>query len=1744
MKSKKTFKLAICFIVALAISCSNTYNNLIPNDKQDILEFSLSSEDHKTRSISSEIRENYITVKVPKGTDITRLFPKAVLPKQATLFPLTLRYLQEAFPRTDVLDMALRINPAKKGLENWFLTLYEENPDFSIPPLVFPINFFYPVTFAVIGGQGGVEIYTVKVIYDDGSEPDVGDLPDPNLDESKKILSFYVPDKQKGTSTITHNTIDFMLKAGTDLRAILPEITTEPEAVAIPLTKEYLFEISSQLGLDPLTFAQGYIDSADKRAFIKGAIASSDTSNLSLAIDKIIDFTNPIQIVVLGTISKSVRLYTVTASLDKDEAYLKRIVFTKVKNPALIKDYIGEVFQEQKEVSCTLYYPYEYGTSGDEKAFNLILDSQYTGSNLTIEYNGKEYSLNDEVPFKPIKMGNELYYLGNARAKLHVDNGGMRKTYSLKLTFKEDPDTIRSITDFRFETFYNSKIKATSIASIVNRDDEGEIKAEVLYSGEKPNKLIPSFITGGGKVLVYGDEQISKSSGQYFSAPINYVCVSKNGQYARTYTVTVKFIKVESPEVVLKSFKFPLHLNKEISQDAIGIIDEAHGTVSVDVVYDGTEKPLDLVSEFSATGRVSIEGITQSSGFSTQNYKYDVYLKVTALDDENVSKTYRVHVTFNYSTQNKCQLLRFYFEKEKNPTLKETVEGYISSSSYNVYAVVPKECDETQLVPSFEAEGSVKVAGVLQISGVSSQNFTNIVEYVVVSENGQNSKTYKVKVQKQGDIIYLDPHAGGKNNGSTWKDAFRKLEDAIEAANRSEGLAEIWATKQEFFNVKVKLSKVIILRGGFLGTESTKDARLVEEYRTKLNNVSFVTKENAKIKGALVFDGIEFNSNLKILNMDWQKSEDNSIVFENCAIVGVSRLSVNFSDVQKLEIKNSTFEENTKIEIDAGENSSNNKELIIEDSAIFSKIICDVDKEHVLDILKVKNSSFLQDFSIVASLVEFENVNLNSKVGKAYFYNVEKSLSFVGVEADSIFFFANNREELGNFSFKDCTIFNMEFLKKGEEYGQKYSNKHLMLGSVEFKNCKDIKNINFAKGHRIKRRATSLLIENSTSEIKKLEYMDWLNYKNSFTFPAQNVRIKDTKFFGELNTSFPCSIGDMYDQDYEEIPNISVEVKNSSISKMLIGTAFFYEGEKVVPLESNGILLIENSHFHDLNIFGGDEIIVRDVRVDEVLFSNKFHNNSKIKFHNAIPYSRFVGKIECESGNVEFREVNGYEKMEIVAKNLVDVKKCDFTNMKSCFDDVRRLEREKYDSVYAGLVLVGGNVIFKENKFKDSVFEKPLVKVIAKNNFDIWGNSTDDFSLSLYCNKPLSFRNRSFGYISLLSAIQIKNTYYIKKDEDHFNVTFESCNFYSELDTWAKYVELKDCVVYSSDCRINCYDGKLKTNGMLSEPNERHNVNIYEKSGQIEINNWNNIDCSIWLLKGSLVKVKDSQKVSFNLEHVNLEIDNYHYLNDDGYYPFDAITDAKMGCLGKVKIKNSSFKTTNKSGFDRFIEEGYYLNLDISDSNIEVGKSGDSNAIFLYAGRLKLTNCTFQAKYPYYIHEKNPYMICVRDEFEAKNTKFINTGKMYSNCINSSDKVRMENCSFESAGNMQVYDFEFNGCNFTDSTFDLVLISSDKPRLFKDCDFFQNRSRPCYIHLLNNPDGVLKGPIAVKFEYDMSKIPSDLRSKISGLPTPQKIAQVLKPFITGSTERVGYFINLGNDEPSNSHPAKFLGNYY
>ena len=1671
MQTKKQFITGLIALIAIAfevISCGNTYNSLIPNNEENILEFSLFSEDYKARSVSSEISENYITVKVKKGTDITKLYPKAELPKQATLFPLTLKYFQEAFPHTDILDMALRINPAKKALENWFLDLYEETPDFNIPPLVFPINFLYPVTFAVIGGQGGVEIYTVKVVYEDGSAPSVEDLPDPSSDESKKILSFYVPDKQKGTSLITHNTIDFTLKAGTDLRDILPEITAENNAVAIPLTKEYLFEVSTKLGLDPLSVAQGFIDASDKAAFIRGALATADTSNLTLAIDKQIDFTNPIKIVVLGTLDKTVRVYTATANLDQDDVFLKTLAFTKANNPALIKDYLAEISQEYKKATCTVYYPVEYRVR--DGIYHLKLDAQYTGSKLTIEYNGRKYFLNREIPFKPIKTSGELYLLGTASAKIHIENNGAKKTYALKLNFKEDPDTIRSITDFRFEKYWNEKIKATSIASITHLDEIGTIKATVLYSGEKPSNLKPSIITGGGSVLVRGVSQSvngSSPSKQDFSNPIDYVCVSKVGNYERVYTVTIEFVKVETPEVVLKSFKFSQHLNKELVQDAIGVIDESHATVNVEALYDDVSEPLELVSEFSATGKVSIDGITQTSGFSTQNYKYDVYLKVTALDDENVSKTYRVHVSYKYSKENRVQLLRFYLERGKNPTLSEDIECYISSSSYNVYALVPKTCELTQLVPSFEAEGIVKVSGVVQTSGNTSQDFTNIVDYEVVSENGQNSKTYKVKIQRQGNIIYLDPNARGRNDGSTWKDAFRKLEDAIWAANEASEAVEIWATDDEFVNVKAYVRNVCSIGGGFKGEETSKEERKKRD-RTRFNNVRFYS---GGATGALVFDGIEFYGNINLFKdgyyeFSWnsEKFRENSITFENCHVEGIP-MNIKFGDIQRLKIKDSYFGKSVNIYtyFNLPEGFSEDTlfselglEMEIEDSEFLSNIrFMYVDfarKITKLSLLKVKDSMLSGEFMMYANNVEFENVREYEPNTRVTLVNVGEKGVFKNVSVSKLNIDSSYIKEYGSFLFIDAKIEELVF-----SAGNYYSQGEKVAGELEFRGFQSIDNVKIGTPESF--------------AFNKLTIGEWYNSYVSckMLLKAKDIKIKNVGLVGNI-TIFGCENG-------------NVEVNNVNIKNLDI------RGSK------DGVSTIKYSRFNKLAVAGGKEIFLSNLAIKEKLICGD--NGEKV----TASLDRIEGDegaiLDCRLNNINASTIWKFKEVLLYGKENVNLT-----------EFYIRPELDK-------LSVVGNNVRMKETFVGKS---KALIEIVALKFFDFDCNLLTeeseffkDVKVALYHPTNRYINGQTFNVnLKLLNEFYYDDS--LKFSDSLDCLTFTNCIFNGNLE-----VERYGVIIDSCKFGMPKYgDAKLKVSFINRKENTSivlgmKNIKRTERYGSLEIEAG----------KGSYIRLSDSN-----------------------------LSDVTFSGEGIVGVSSSHFSDCPE------FSSSYNADFFINGCVFEIDGSLLETDIWFKGKNVNIIDSTFEKKYEYATYSRCRVLLDVVN-LMLKGSKFKDVGYMCHTSIRAhrrKNKVTIEDCSFENACSIHVKSYDtllVKNSYLYGITFSIVVDATDvnnhtssSKTIFENCDF---HNRWCGINISNYYVDGYYGPVAIKFEYDLNNLPSNLRSAILGTPTHGKVASVLRNIIesgNSSKERVGYFLNLGNATPSNSHSSKFLGNYY
>lgn len=873
--------------VTVCLSCNKLIGDLIPSNEQKLISFDLKNVERFVCSTNTAIRDHSVTVTVPKGTDVTRLLPESVVSAQATLFPVTLRYLQEAFPATDVLKIGSAIGSFEniEAINKWFFEMYAENPNFTIPELIFPINFLSPVPFAVIGGQGKIELYTVKVLYDDGTDPATGTLP-PGVNAEKNILSFTVGEPQIGESVIGESTVDFEVKAGTEVRALTVTATVSPHAVLIPLTESYLVPLLQSLGMDPLSVLSGYITAPNKEAYLRALFAPVNLSTVIVPLDKPIDFTNPVQFAVLGN-DKDVKLYTATCKQTVTGAALKNFGFSKVKNPGLVKDGTVRIDHAAKTVTAELFYPVEYANTGYD-AFSLYCDVAYAGDEVEIKYRGRRYETNDKIRFRPENPSGAQYHLGTAEAKIIITFGTEQMEYRLFISFKEDPDTVRSITDFRFTKEKNSELKTLSTAAIINDGHEGTITATVLYTGStKPENLIPTFITPG-TVKVDGAVQASGSTAQDFRKTLTYVCTSRDGQYTRRYTVKIRFVYAEPSLSVLKTFRFPAGINP-LTKDCEGRIDQTARTVHITACYAG-QKPKKLIPEFSATGEVTVDSLTQTGGSSVQDFEYPVYYKVTATDDPSVYTVYQVIVNFEYSADSGCELTEFKLLMQDNPSLTQDVTAFISAHSGVIYALLPRGADATNLIPRFTARGRVTVDGVEQTSGETAADFSSVVEYKVTSENGLYTKIYRVTLQQAGGIIYVDPKATGRNNGSTWEDAFTNLEAALHKANEipAEVSAEIWLSKDcKTVYRDYELKRTLTLRGGFIGIERDADERN-KDNKSLFYRVLFHSQ--TPIGGTLMFDGIKFDpyysaDNKKILhNIQWDTACENALVIQNCTL--------------------------------------------------------------------------------------------------------------------------------------------------------------------------------------------------------------------------------------------------------------------------------------------------------------------------------------------------------------------------------------------------------------------------------------------------------------------------------------------------------------------------------------------------------------------------------------------------------------------------------------------------------------------------------------------------------------------------------------------------------------------------------------------------------------------------------------------------------------------------------------------
>lgn len=121
----------------------------------------------------------------------------------------------------------------------------------------------------------------------------------------------------------------------------------------------------------------------------------------------------------------------------------------------------------------------------------------------------------------------------------------------------------------------------------------------------------------------------------------------------------------------------------------------------------------------------------------------------------------------NLSLSSEKELLSFSFSKELNSGahIRQDIEARVSMDEIIVF--IPENVDKTHLIASFEFKGSsIWVQSTKQESGVTTNDFTQPITYVIRAEDG-STKEYRVKVLSSPDAVtdYGIPHVFIYTNG-------------------------------------------------------------------------------------------------------------------------------------------------------------------------------------------------------------------------------------------------------------------------------------------------------------------------------------------------------------------------------------------------------------------------------------------------------------------------------------------------------------------------------------------------------------------------------------------------------------------------------------------------------------------------------------------------------------------------------------------------------------------------------------------------------------------------------------------------------------------------------------------------------------------------------------------------------------------------------------------------------------------
>ena len=1652
-------------------SCKNFFHDLLPSEKNEIIDFQVQYTNGSRSVKESPDANNNITIIVPEDTDITELIPIVSISENAQIIPGTIEYINKIFPEKDILTLAIDMYLARENgtFESWFINLILDNGGIEIPKLDMPIDFSTPVIFVVISGSGNYEFYTVTVKKElptqDDDDNNTPDEPEIKEETDNFILSFKVPN-QIGESKIYNSIaeiedeelnedinsigdkvpysglVSFEVGADFDLKEVIPTVIVSEGAKILPLTEEYILSLGISF-VDMINFYSGYSTTTNVERYISDFLKKQNNI-VYPEINIPLNFDNTNVSFAVVSESGSIKIYNVKCKQIELNPKLTKIIFSKLNNEFLCKDSIGNITDNTIKATCM--HPMEM-----EFDYGLIPEFVYEGDRVTFTMkDGIETELISGVTKIPFTETNRIcvisVYIGSGETEKKIE-------YELYCPIEYDPDSIRSIIDFRFYKSKNTQIKNTVLASIHNEGDTGFITATVMYEGDvAPYELVADFVSPG-TVTKNGAEIITGVTSENFEYSTQYLCTSKNGLYCRLYDISIKFMQIVTIEPVINSFEFPSYLNKDLSKDCIAQIDELTKTIRCEVLYHSSKPPYDLIPSFVSSGTVTCDGMTQTSGFSGQNFRYTNYYTVTTGDIELSTSRYRIEVVFLKDDSSSCDILDFGFKIENNASLSSDVQATVTERTQKIFAFMPYGAGSQSgilLTPTFTSNGTVSVNGQNQTSGISSQDFSSPITYTVTSLNGLYTKEYVVSLQESGSIIYVDKNAVGRNNGTSWDDAFINLDTALEYVNSIDDsvLQEVWITADEYepilnskngFNVRSNL----ILRGGFEGFESTSNERTVDSENCLVNHTVLKRQPlnsdeeslfyaNENFTGTFTIDGFDidleqtanetFLDIIKVLN-PIDVTENNSLKINNCLFnIKTQNSSCRFyysekdpselHDTISKPTNNATIE-NTKITLDSTSKTfsvtSHTGQININNAQTNCPLY------FVGDEVNIENSSFDNQLSSVYDTTEpsmyFTNINNQdsyANIKNSYFNNMYIEAYYdVSIESSNL---DNSKIITVSPAFLDLNVKDSK-LNLLDTWANSYLSiareASLMISSL----CVDNSII---KAQTI---VGYNLIQIESSEISLL---DWNGWADSPLYQESSF-IKNSVIQWDSNPNpNPKIIDNLFLYNRLSIGNEDFNIKDLTIENSKIVTNYIYIMSENLTIRNSEFCMF-SSQFND-DFFESYDYTIFYRAENFILDGNNFDSSLFVKDNDSLYsdenevrmlfYSDY--SCDCYSAEIKNNTFGNFFELSLPFENTKIEHNYFKTGASLAFGYNSSIKNNTFEDLEW---ISGGNILEYENNKVINKNSNRGYKYISAKEFPYTEFNYENFCY-FYSSGELVFNNCIFepctqtyslpqgdftfsnnGALEFLPGyVNINNSTISLNLSNQANLTINNCttpNMKSISNSTSGVLSINDSTVTLSDSIIN--NGKITVDECKTFNTDEITNNT---AGLITIN-----DSTV---TANYIDNKSSTtEFEFNNVSANfIRTTNYGTLK---------INDSSV--TGTGYIDNRSTLTINNSNLNLTStdEEAIYSNGNLSINGGTFNLKQDTDYIFYAKGSLSINGGTFNfetasAYSPFYVD-------C---DATISNAKFnftcdgyvINACFGFDNISNGSSTTTIKNCEF------------------------------------------------------------------------------------------------------------------------------------